>query len=218
MSEAATPPQEEEASRKQVYLRCNGRALRTTVAQVVEFFQTAGKPTSVRNRYGEEPPNGDIYETAIVTFKKNKAVQKALALSGTELEGRAVIVGINNRPPHPRRAAQGSCRVYVGNLPFEARDEHIRDFFSNCGKILFVRFKFKDGVDKVSDGNGHAGYCFVIFGDPDGSEAAAEAALALDGTELLGRPLRVSVAATNKIKSRSRNESNLRVSKKKRFR
>lgn len=103
-------------SRRQVYVRCNGRALRTSVDEVLDFFSACGKPLSVLNKYGEPPADGALHEVALVTFKKNKAVDKALALSGAELSGRIVVIGINTRPPRPRNGAQSSVRAFVGNL------------------------------------------------------------------------------------------------------
>jgi hypothetical protein len=41
-------------------------------------------------RWGEVPSDGQIYERALVTFKKNKAVEKAVGLSGGMIEGRQV--------------------------------------------------------------------------------------------------------------------------------
>jgi len=122
------------ATKRQVFVRCNGRALRTTVEAVAAFFETVGKPVSILNkcvalahadcgvsacgarpwpccarqqgsrraadflletvplhlRWGEEPSDGTIYETALVTFKKNKACEKAVALSGGTLGDRQV--------------------------------------------------------------------------------------------------------------------------------
>ena len=46
-------------------------------------------------RWGEEPSDGAIYKTALVTFKKNKAVEKALALSGGMLGDRQVRFGLS---------------------------------------------------------------------------------------------------------------------------
>ena len=67
-----------------------------------------GKPTSVLNKWGEEPEIGRIYELALVTFKKNKAVQRALGLSGSFLGDREVTAGTSSHPhvPAPSRDAR----------------------------------------------------------------------------------------------------------------
>lgn len=157
-----------------------------------------GKPLAVLNKWGEEPSDGAIYKTALVTFKKNKAVEKALALSGGMLGDRQVIVGLNTRPPPQRKQAVGSCRVFVGNLPFNADDAAVRSHFASCGKVLFVRFATTK--TKGAKAKSHhaaeipAGYAFVIFEDPDGRGAAAHAAIALDGSMLCERTISVAPA------------------------
>lgn len=178
------------AAKRQVFVRCNGRALRTTVAALTSFFESCGKPTAILNKWGEEPVGGAIYEVALVTFKKNKACEKAIALSGGDLDGRPLVIGLNTKPPARRGVACGSCRVFVGNLAFEADDAAVRAHFASCGSVQFVRFATKTGAD----GERQAGYAFVIFSDPDGRAAAVDAALALDGTTLCDRAISVAPA------------------------
>ena len=57
---------------------------------MLKFFEDAavGKPTSVLNKWGEEPKAGRLYDLALVTFKKHKAVQRAVGLSGAQLSER----------------------------------------------------------------------------------------------------------------------------------
>ena len=58
---------------KQVYVRCNGKPLITTAAEVETFFAACGKPTSVLNDFGEAPVDGTLKKLVLVSFKKNKA-------------------------------------------------------------------------------------------------------------------------------------------------
>ena len=53
--------EEATASKRQIYIRCNGRALKTTSSEVIEFFSACGKPTSILNKYGEPPGPDGIY-------------------------------------------------------------------------------------------------------------------------------------------------------------
>jgi hypothetical protein len=178
--------------KRQVYLRCNGKALRTTVDEVVEFFAGCGKPTSVLNKYGEEPEGGVLHERVLVTFKKDKAAEKAVALSGQQLSSREIVIGINILPPRPKGGATGSVRAFVGNLPFDAPELTIREHFAACGTIQFIRF----AAD--ADGNPR-GFCHVIFADPPNLRGEAlAAALALDGTTLLGRTISVGPSESKK--------------------
>ena len=76
-------------------------------------------------------------------------------------------------------------KLYVGNLPYSTNEDELRELFSRAG-----------GVDTVSvirdNATGRArGFAFVEMASP----AAAEKAIAeLDGQDLEGRPLRVSIA------------------------
>jgi len=76
--------------------------------------------------------------------------------------------------------AKGS-RVWIGNLSFNIDDEGIRSAFKKVGEILNV-----DWVTDKETGRFY-GSGFLTFAD----EATAEKALSLDGTEVLGRPIRV---------------------------
>lgn len=81
-----------------------------------------------------------------------------------------------------------SAKIYVGNLPykygFEELKEELRSVFVKHGEITDV-FLIKDRETGKPRGFG-----FVTFAAAD----AAKAALAENGTELGGRPLRVSEA------------------------
>ena len=104
---------EDDGPRRQIYVRAKqGKPLQTSLDDLLKFFEDAavGKPTSVLNKWGEEPENGRIYELALVTFKKNKAVQRALGLSGSYLGDREVWL------PAP-------CHILTSRRP--AADAHV---------------------------------------------------------------------------------------------
>ena len=111
------------AAKRQVFVRCNGRALRTTVAALTSFFESCGKPTAILNKWGEEPVGGAIYEVALVTFKKNKACEKAIALSGGDLDGRPLVIGLNTKPPARRgvACAAGDATPQATSWPTRSR-------------------------------------------------------------------------------------------------
>ena len=77
-----------------------------------------------------------------------------------------------------------SKSLYVGNLPWSATEEEIRDLFATHGEISSVKL--------ISDREtGRArGFGFVEM-DADSAAAAVEA---LDGTSFGGRTLRVNEA------------------------
>ena len=201
MEPASTAASSSDAPRRQVYVRANGKALRTTVAALEEFFSSCGKPT-VQNKWGEEPVGGNVHEVALVTFKKNKAVDKAIARSGDTLDGRQLVIGLNTKPPRPRTTeASASCRVFVGNLPFGVTEAEVRAIFEGVGTILFVRWATE------SDGSSK-GFCHVIFASGGAEHGSAEevvrAAIARDNMVTLhGRKVRVGAAVQNEKPKKS---------------
>jgi RNA recognition motif-containing protein len=78
-----------------------------------------------------------------------------------------------------------SKKIYVGNLPFSATEQELRDMFSRHGSI--------DSVNVITDREtGRArGFAFVEMSEESG---ASDAIRALDGSDMGGRPLRVNEA------------------------
>lgn len=75
-------------------------------------------------------------------------------------------------------------RIYVGNLPFSASEDDVRELFSEHGEV--------QGVDIITDR--HTGRPRG-FGFVDMAEEDAEAAIsALDGASMEGRNLTVNEA------------------------
>ncbi|CDJ54078.1 hypothetical protein, conserved [Eimeria brunetti] len=73
--------------------------------------------------------------------------------------------------------------LYVRNLSPLVTEEHLRAIFSHCAQLLRVEFK----VLPAASGGGR--YCELEFADSAGITAASQ----LNGTELLGLPMQVSV-------------------------
>jgi RNA recognition motif-containing protein len=76
-------------------------------------------------------------------------------------------------------------RLYVGNLPYSATDESLREVFEQHGATASVAVI----VDRETGRS--RGFGFVEFETDASAEAAREA---LDGKEMDGRPLRVNEA------------------------
>ena len=77
-----------------------------------------------------------------------------------------------------------SKRIYVGNLPFRATEEQVRDLFAQYGQV--------DAVAMITDRETgkFRGFCFVEMNDND-----ADAAIrALNGYQMDGRALRINEA------------------------
>lgn len=86
--------------------------------------------------------------------------------------------------------AEGSERVFVGNLPFDVTPEKVEKMFSSCGTVLFVRFAYDDEKQ-------FRGFCHVTFKGTTG--IPVEKALELDGAEFMQREIKVG-RATGKQK------------------
>jgi len=74
-------------------------------------------------------------------------------------------------------------KIYVGNLPFSATEEQLRDMFSKHGAVHSVALVKDRETDRFR------GYAHVEIDD-----AALETVLKLDGKSFDGRPMKVSVA------------------------
>ena len=75
-------------------------------------------------------------------------------------------------------------KIYVGNLSFNTTEEALEELFGQYGKITeiaLIRDRFSNQLK---------GFGFITFD----SQKEAQNALAMDGKEFLGRPLKVSIA------------------------
>ena len=90
--------------------------------------------------------------------------------------------------PAPAPESDGEVRVYVSNLPFKMTDEWMQEEFAACGKI--TKFEWLSH----SDTGRFKGSGFLTFA----TKAEADAACALNGKELEGRPMKVELASPRK--------------------
>lgn len=79
-------------------------------------------------------------------------------------------------------------QLFVGNLAFSTTKEELEASFSVYGPVVEVKIPIDRDTGRVR------GFAFVTFE----SQQAAEKALALDGTDLNGRSIRVNVAQEKK--------------------
>ncbi|XP_042879090.1 RNA-binding protein 34-like [Penaeus japonicus] len=159
---------------------------------IKKYFQTYGHVEAVRCRNAAiaDPAEtkkvamikGNFHKSqttyiAYVRFKNKETAIKALEANNKEYMGKHLQVDLATG----NRKIDGKCSVFVGNLPFDAQEEELRDAFKECGDIENIRI-----VRDRQLGSGK-GFGYVNFKAPD----AAELALTIDGTPLKGRPLRV---------------------------
>uniref|UniRef100_A0A8C4X090 Cleavage stimulation factor subunit 2 tau variant n=1 Tax=Eptatretus burgeri TaxID=7764 RepID=A0A8C4X090_EPTBU len=81
--------------------------------------------------------------------------------------------------------------VFVGNIPYEATEEQLRDIFSEVGLVVSFRLVYDRETGKPK------GYGFCEYRD---QETALSAMRNLNAREFSGRPLRVDNAASEKNK------------------
>ena len=78
-----------------------------------------------------------------------------------------------------------SKKLYVGNLSYDATDDDLKALFDTFGEVTSAN------IIRYRDSNRSKGFGFVeIASDEDGQKAIDE----LDGTEHMGRNIKVNVA------------------------
>uniref|UniRef100_A0A1A9ZQ36 RRM domain-containing protein n=1 Tax=Glossina pallidipes TaxID=7398 RepID=A0A1A9ZQ36_GLOPL len=162
--------------------------------QLLRLFKDYWPVNSVRIRMA----NGQIWKNnkmrreagslnAYIVLKDNETAERALALNGTEFKGnhlritRTDITDICKAPTNAKRT------VFVGNLKYSATENALREIFSSCGEIDYIRCL--QGGEK-----GCKGVAYVCFKSPD----AVGLALELDETMLDERPIHVERYNINK--------------------
>ncbi|CAM9191496.1 unnamed protein product, partial [Hapterophycus canaliculatus] len=118
---------------------------------------------------------------AYVVYKDRASVEKALAANGTDVGGKHIRVDRSKTGEYDHTRS-----VFLGNLPMDAGEEEVRTLFSSK---LEGGAKAVEGVRLVRDKATliGKGFGYVLLAD----RALAAAALALQGTKLKGRTLRV---------------------------
>uniref|UniRef100_H3DHH9 Cleavage stimulation factor, 3' pre-RNA, subunit 2 n=1 Tax=Tetraodon nigroviridis TaxID=99883 RepID=H3DHH9_TETNG len=96
--------------------------------------------------------------------------------------------GVPDRDPAVDRSLRS---VFVGNIPYEATEEQLKDIFSEVGLVVSFRLVYDRETGKPK------GYGFCEYQD---QETALSAMRNLNGREFSGRALRVDNAASEKNK------------------
>ncbi|KAK6934978.1 RNA recognition motif domain [Dillenia turbinata] len=164
-----------------------------TVSDIKDLFNQCGTVTDVEIIKHKD---GKSRGFAFVTLSSAEEAQEAIdKFDSSEVSGRIIRVEFAKRfkrpsPPSPARPVSEETRhrLYVSNLAWKARSSHLRELFSSSFKPVSARVVFDSPLGRS------AGYGFVSFATKEEAEAALSA---LDGKELMGRPLRLKFSEKN---------------------
>jgi nucleolin len=128
-----------------------------------------------------------------VHFTTADAVQKALAMNGTEIDGRAINVDVStpmdkSRAREVRSKAFGdnpsppSSTLFIGNLAFSVVEDSLWEVFGEFGDVKSIR------LPEDRDTGNKKGFGYVEFSDIESAKKAYEAS---QGQEIDGRTIRV---------------------------
>lgn len=163
-------------------------------------------PGKVMNiKWITDKETGKFYGSAFLEMDNSKSASEAVAMAGQQLLGRNVKINFaESRPgdiwPPPKQSSttsgqaggsgvkamsekpEGCFKLFIGNLSYDIDDDGITKFFANVdAEVKAVRWiHHKDTGD-------FKGVGFVEFWNTEACEKAA----ALNGKNLLGRPIRI---------------------------
>jgi nucleolin len=154
---------------------------------VKDFFKACGKALSIEMPLDE---SGRSSGTAFVKFTKREDLNKALELDGQIWPGTERWLKISEGYEKPAFSSassgvkpEGCDTVFVGNLSWDADEQILTEVFSQAGDVARVRMaQNEDGSFK--------GFAHVQFYKTEDTDAA----VALAGTEVNGRSIRVDFA------------------------
>jgi RNA recognition motif-containing protein len=172
----------------------------SSVMEIRELFGQYGEVVYVN--LPRDKVSGRAKGFAFVDMASKDDLDKAIeALNGMEMGGRAIRVAASvpkeELPEAPKRnVPKDGEKLYVGNLPFEATESDIRDFFSEYGTVQGIYMpKSDDGTPR--------GYAFVTM-SKDSYEKTLEAT---HEAEFMGRLLKVNTPLPPGERSKARGDS-----------
>ncbi|TKV95878.1 hypothetical protein SEVIR_9G391200v4 [Setaria viridis] len=157
-------------------------------AQLAGLFEQAGSVEMVEVIY--DKLTGRSRGFGFVTMSSVEEVEVAVEqFNGYVLDGRSLKVNSGPAPPREQSSPRGprgeANRVYVGNLSWGVDNSALANLFNKQGEVLEARVIY----DRESGRS--RGFGFVTYGS---SEEVENAISNLDGADLDGRQIRVTVA------------------------
>ncbi|XP_058085796.1 28 kDa ribonucleoprotein, chloroplastic-like isoform X1 [Magnolia sinica] len=136
--------------------------------------------------------NGKSRGFAFVTMASVEEARAAIdKFDSCEMQGRTIRVefakSLKKPSPPPEGSTVGETRhkIFVSNLAWKVRSSDLREFFSAIYNPVSARVVFENPSGRS------AGYGFVSFTTKEEADAAIAA---LDGKELMGRPIRLKIS------------------------
>jgi nucleolin len=166
---------------------------------IKEFFKDCGTISEIHWVMNKQ--TGKFAGSGFLAFSSPEEAIAAVALAGTEIDGRPVKLEHaqpraggdrgggagtprqDRAPREPTPKPEGCTTVFLGNLSFSIDEDTVRSVFADCGEVTAVRWVERDGQFK--------GCGFVEFAESD----ATDLAVAKNGQDVLGRPMRVDYSA-----------------------
>ncbi|KAK8571943.1 hypothetical protein V6N13_047570 [Hibiscus sabdariffa] len=154
-------------------------------AQLAGIIQDCGSPELVEVLYDRQTgkSRGFAFVTMSTIEDCNTVIQN---LDGSQYLGRTLRVNFSDKPkPKEPLYPETEFKLFVGNLSWSVTSETLTQAFQEYGNVVGARVLY-DGETGRS-----RGYGFVSYSTKSEMEAAIQS---LDGVELEGRALRVSLA------------------------
>ncbi|KAL9274272.1 33 kDa ribonucleoprotein, chloroplastic-like protein [Drosera capensis] len=157
-----------------------------TLAGIVQEY---ADPELVEVLYDRESGKSRGY--AFVTMGSVEDCHKVIKnLDNTEVGGRSLRVNFADKPrPKEPFFPETDHRLFIGNLTWSVTSNMLREAFKGVGEVVGARVIY-DGETGRS-----RGYGFVSFATKEAMDAALES---LNGLELEGRAIRISIAEGRK--------------------
>ncbi|KAM7360465.1 uncharacterized protein ACRADG_005535 [Cochliomyia hominivorax] len=171
--------------------------------QLIRLFKDLGPVNSIRirsaggkvlHKHKQRREAGSL--NAYVVLKDKESAEKAVSLNGVEFKDRHLRITLATKSPKADEMEQVKRTVFVGNLKYTATEESLREIFSSCGEIDYVRC-LRDG-DK-----GCKGVAYICFKTPD----AVGLALELNETIVDERPINVERYSVRKLGAKEAREA-----------
>lgn len=141
----------------------------STEETVHEYFSKFGEIEKLDlKRY----PDGSSRGFAFIVFKAEEALSKVLGEQEHTIDNRRVTV----EKARTRSEKMQTSKIFIGKLPSELTEEHLRNYFSTFGEIEEIQFVFNKQT------NERKSFCFIQFKSSDAVEKITEAKVPPEST------------------------------------